>query len=128
MADTKQSWQERILLLLREKSKSKQGAGDVIADVVIAAMGKRMGRPRSFGRTARIDTESVVRATYIDPRGVLFPDWPITTVRTLSKALEQLARDANLDDADATALFTQVRGWISVDAGALAIANLGVPK
>lgn len=128
MTDKKVAWQERVLQVLRDKSKSKTGASDVLADVVIAAMGKRIGRPRSFGRTAKIDTENVVRATYVDPRGVLFPNWPITTVKTLSKALEKLARDADCDDAEAVALFQLVRSWISINETALIVPNLGEAK
>ena len=128
MTEKKADWKERVLLLMREKSKSPQGASDVLADILIAAMGKRIGRPRSYGRTAKIDTENVVRATYVDPRGVLFPDWPITTVKTLSKALEKLAKDANLDDAEAVALFKLVRDWISVNENALLLPNLGESK
>lgn len=109
------SWQGRVIVRTR-------GQQTMLGAVFLAALGKRVGEPRSFGHAAAIvdgPDGGWVLSRFIDRTGSDKGAIRVCSVDDLVGSFSRLADDLKLNDADRIALFKTVRDWIATDERAI---------
>lgn len=97
-----------------------QGNQSLPGCILIAALHKSdtaLGVPRSpsFGHTAQITPQGYVVTRYVDKAGIYQGIQAICQADEMIDAFRRLADTLKLTDADRTAMFTELRRWVTHD-------------
>ena len=82
--------------------------------LLLAILGSKKGRP-SFGPSAIVTPNEVIRAAYVDRNGRTFETRDICSLSAYRSFLYNIAALCQLSDADCKELFDKARVYISTD-------------
>lgn len=106
------TWQYRTIAHLR-------GNQTIAGCILLAALGRVASNPPTFGLHAVIDADGYVFSDFVDRSRQVREAIPICSAEQLAHKFRDVADELKLDDDDRTALFDEIRKWISKDLRAI---------
>lgn len=110
------TWQFRAIAHCR-------GNQTYIGTLLLSVIGRPAKHPPMWGASGEIDIDGIVWSGFTDRHGNSYARCPVGPVELVIDKFKALADACKLTEAEAQAMFAEVRKWISVDHRALIIGR-----